>query len=377
MINSKSPITKYIGYGIISLFVAIIVISFGMPAVLPELTQDRNTIASINGEKIHINDFRRFRDSRGRGETDDKNIDKLLSEYIQVRLILQKAKEMNFEVTDDRVARDITNIQYFKNPETGKFNPELFNRYLENTYQTLDKFYGYRKNDFIQQDFMQYIYMGVAAPDSESSVDFKCDKSKIQIKYAFISDSDLRNKFVDKMIVTDEEVTAEMKKNKKELKDPKTDKVRIQKKLEDRKFNKAKSAMITEVNKVALQGGAFDQAAYIIGGKIAMSNQFKIGGPVTEDGQNGKPLTTLSNSNIFIENCLALPLGTSSRIIESASGLYVFTPILKEIPQVEPTKEDLKSFSQMNKYQSFNGITNNIITKYYEKSKIEKKLKNN
>jgi len=377
MINSKSPIIKYIGYGIISLFVAIIVISFGMPAVLPELTQDRNTVASINGEKIHINDFRRFRDSRSRGETDDKNIDKLLTEYIQVRLILQKAKEMNFEVTDDRVARDITNIQYFKNPETGKFNPELFNRYLENTYQTLDKFYGYRKNDFIQQDFMQYIYMGVAAPDSESSVDFKCDKSKIQIKYAFISDSDLRNKFVDKMIVTDEEVTAEMKKNKKELKDPKTDKVRIQKKLEDRKFNKAKSAMITEVNKVALQGGAFDQAAYIIGGKIAMSNQFKIGGPVTEDGQNGKPLTTLSNSNIFIENCLALPLGTSSRIIESATGLYVFTPILKEIPQVEPTKEDLKSFSQMNKYQSFNGITNNIITKYYEKSKIEKKLKNN
>ena len=156
MFDSKSPIVKYTGYAIIGFFGLIIIISFGMPSFMPEITRDKNSIAVINGEKIKTHDFLRYRDSRNRNAKDDKEMDRLLDEYIQSRLLLQKAREMGFDASDSRVSTELKKIPFLQD-KNGKFDPKKFSTYLGNMYLTMDKFYTLHKSDYIKRDFMDFI----------------------------------------------------------------------------------------------------------------------------------------------------------------------------------------------------------------------------
>lgn len=376
MFDSKSPLIKYTGYAIIGFFGLIIIISFGMPSFMPEITRDKNAIAVINGEKIKTYDFLRYRDSRNRNLKDDKEMERLLDEYIQSRLLLQQAKKMGFEASDTRVARDLKKYPFLQDKD-GKFDPKKFNTYLENTWLTIDKFYLLHKNDYIRRDFMDFVMMGVSVSPADLKSEYVSDNSKIQIKYSFISNPDLKKKFKAQLEVKEDEISKEMAKNKSEVKDPKTDKIRIKKKLETNKLNKLKKELADKINAIALRGGQFTQTSALLGGKVGLSNQFKIGGYVKENTKKGRPLTTLSNSKIFQENCLKLPVGVSSRTIEAATGMYVFTPILKDIKKTEPTEKDLESLRKMSENQTSYSIYNKIMSKFYEDSKIIKNFKPN
>ena len=377
MFDSKSPIVKYTGYAIITFFCAIIIIAFGMPTFLPQITNDKSTVAVINGEKIRINDFLRYRDSRNRNMKTEDEQDKALTEYIQARLLLQKAKDIGFDASDSRVTKTLKEYPFLRDPESGKFDPKRFSTFLENNYLTLDKFYLLHKNDFIKQDFIQYVMMGLTTSSDDIKTEYMCNNSKIQVKYSFLANEDLRKKHSSRLNVTDKEVTEEMDKNKKEIKDPKTDRARIKRKLENDKFKKLQKEIVDRVNEIALNKGSFSEASRALNGKTALSNEFNIGGMVKENAPKGKPLTSLSNSKVFLEECLSIPEGNSSRAIETATGIYVFTPVLKKINNENPPEKDLETLKKGSEYQSFNTIYSNIMAKFYEESKITKNLKTN
>ena len=63
MFDSRSPVVKIGGYIIIGFFTVIIVISFGVPEFMSRLGMDQSIVAVINGEKVHILEYLRYRDN--------------------------------------------------------------------------------------------------------------------------------------------------------------------------------------------------------------------------------------------------------------------------------------------------------------------------
>ena len=121
MFDSKSPVVKIVGYIIIGFFGLIIIISFGMPDFISRMGLDESIVASVNGEKVHRLDYLRYRDNRFRHLKNQKDADDMiLNYYIGDVLILQKAKELGFDVSDDK------RVYFFPIGSGGDRNPGIF-----------------------------------------------------------------------------------------------------------------------------------------------------------------------------------------------------------------------------------------------------------
>ena len=329
MFDSKSPIVKIIAYIVIGFFVLIIVFMFTVSDFMMKLGVDDNVAASVNGEKIYSIDFARFRDriSNQIPNADKKEMqDQILSQLIMRRLLLQKADEFGLKVSDEIVRDYIKNISIFRD-ESGKFNKAYLDRYLEHYHQGLSDFMLSIKEDLIINQLRQMIMLGGGVSPEEVKTEYALNKSAVQVKYCFISGADLDKKFKNKISVTDSEIDEEMQKSKDEIKDPVTDRKRIREKLEKTKLAALKNNIINAVDKLADENKSFNEAASYLGGRVAVSNIFKIGDPVREGNDKGKVLYSLSNSAVFNEGLFSLKNGTTSRVIDSFDGLYIFTTV--------------------------------------------------
>ena len=126
MFDSKSPVVKIAGYILIGFFTIIIIISFGVPDFMSRLGMDESTVAIINGEKIHILEYLRYRDniSRRYKKADSKKFQKqILDSLIRYRLQLQKADDVGIEVSEESVKRFIRSLPMFKD-KAGDFKYE-------------------------------------------------------------------------------------------------------------------------------------------------------------------------------------------------------------------------------------------------------------
>lgn len=375
MFDSKSPVVKVVGYLIIGFFALIIIISFGMPDFITDLSMDSSTIAIVNGQKVHRFDFIRYRDNRFGHLQNQKMDDFILNYYIGEMLIIQKAQDIGISPSDEKIASIIKNdITAFQNPETGKFDPVLYKRVRELNHFSKASFYETLKKDIIRSDFNNFVKMGTSVTPTEIITEYISDNSKIQIKYAILSENDIKKRYADNLKVSDEEINSELEKNKNEIKDPTSDKARIKKKLEKQKLNTLKKDLVEKVNKIAAEKGSFSQALNILNTQPKLSNIFKPGDPVKELAKNGKNIPSISNSSIFLEECLHLSTGQTSRVIESVSGLYIFTPVVKQIDTKinEDKKEELTNRLLS---QNFQALSGDYLQRLQEKSKIRKNLK--
>lgn len=257
MFDSKSPIVKYVGYFIVGFFLLIIIISFGMPDFMSRLGLDQSIVATVNGEKLHRFDFLRYRDNRFGHINNEKMTDYILNSMIQEKLMLQNAQNEGFSVSDDRIMRSIKEMRHFKDEKTGLYSAERFELVLKQNNMSFSEFYKLVKDDMIRREFDSSVRIGIGVASEDAKSGFIAGNSKFQVRYAFLSSSDLKKRYKNQIAVSDSEIEEELKKNVKDIKDPKTDRKRMKTRLEKGKLADLENKLIAELNAIAAKGGSF------------------------------------------------------------------------------------------------------------------------
>ena len=379
MLNAKHPVIKIGGYVIIGFFTLIVIISFGMPDFMSRMGKDENTVAVVNGEQIHRLDYLRYRDrfSQYLKEGNSKQMEPLiLDRMIMQRLLLQKANKLGIRVSQERVQNGIKDIPFLKN-EGGKFDGSRLERYLDYTHQNLADFYKGFEEELIIEEMRTLIETSVGISPDEVQFEYTMDNSKIRIKYCFLSNKEMRKRFGGRLTVSDQEIDSDLKNNKDEAKDPKTDRNRIKMKLENNKFNDVKNEIMRKIDALAKEKKGFEQAASILAGEIGISDDFKIGGQLKKNGKEERPLYSLSNSPVFNQELLSIEKGITSKAIEGFDGIYIFTPVKKEMISKMPAAEASEKLAGRLKQEESDAIFMTLLTSLRDSSKITKNLKFN
>ncbi|HNR89560.1 MAG TPA: SurA N-terminal domain-containing protein [Spirochaetota bacterium] len=377
MFDSKSPVVKVVGYIILGFLTLIIIISFGMPDFMSRLGVDQSTIAVVNGEKIHASEFLRFRDMYARnlkGMESGQQTQLILNNLIRYKLQQQLAAKIGIKVSDERVKQQIRSLPYFQDPP-GTFSGERFKTIMSANRLTISDFYETVRSDLVNGEIMHLFKNGAGAVPDEVLKQYIMDNAQVQIQFCVVTTAELKERHRAAIAVTDVEIDDEMKKNRSEIKDPKTDRDRIRKKLEDKKFEAFRTKLLASIDELAIAGKSFGEAAALMRGRVGQSERFKIGEPVREPGPAGKALTSLSGSKVFVEDCLALETGKASKAISAGDGIYVFTPVQKSIPDsIPPTvKADGLTARLADERATLSYMA--VMTRFGEKSKIIRNLK--
>lgn len=379
MFDSKSPVIKIGGYIIIGFFTLIIIISFGVPDFVSKMGQDENIAAIVNGEKIYRIDFLRYRDRvAARIPTaNSKEMQKyILDDLVNRRLMLQKAEDVGIMISEDRIKENIKSIPVFQD-KSGKFDKTILDRYLTYYHQSLGDFYSLIREELIIEELKQMIARGVDAAPDDVLTDYAAEKSKIRIKYCYISNSDLKKKYISSIEASKADIDAELKKSRDEINDPETDRTRIKKKLEDANFNKIKNDIVNKIDNLSREGSPFSMAASYLGGNVYNSEVFRIGEPVKKSGEKGRSLSPLTNSTIFNNELLSIQKGKTSKAITGIDGIYIFTPVEISLSFKEPPPAEYDKIYQKITQEKTNAVFISMMSSMRAKAKIAKFIKFN
>jgi len=233
------------------------------------------------------------------------------------------------------------------------------------------------RKDLAISDLRFLLYTGNSVSKEEIATESIIESSNIQIQYSFLSNEDLRKKFEKDIAVTDAEIDSEIQSSKVKISDPKTDREKIKKQIEEKKLDKIVNDISEKINSIASSGGSFSAAAAILNGKTLRSAPFKIGAPVKTDEKDSKDIIALNTSPVFMDKCLSLNLNAASPVIRASTGLYIFTPVVKNYKTDLPDKENSDKIKNALISGNANMITRNLMKDMSEKSKISKNLKTN
>jgi len=375
MRNSENKIVQYTGYFLLAFFVGIIVFSFGMPDMTSCGSSQQGNIAVINGKNVHTLDYLRYRDMKFSQFRNQKMDSFILDNFIVELLLQQKAEKEGFRITDDRISRIIKNSPDFKNPSTGKFDADYFQAVLRNNRLSIDEYEKIMRREIAISDMRFMINTGAAVSKEEIASKSISESSNIQIQYAFLSNDDIKNRHSKDLTVSEADIDAEITSSKVKISDPKTDREKIKKDLEDKKLEKIKNDLMERLNAVSSTGGSFSTASAILNGKVSRSAPFKIGEPVKTEGKDSKEISAISKSPVFTDKCLALNINSASPVIVSDAGLYIFTPVVKSWKTDTPDAENTEKIRQSLMSEKITMATRNLIKEMNEKSKIVKNLK--
>lgn len=375
MRNSENKIVKYTGYFLLAFFVGIIAFSFGMPDMTSCGTSNQGTIAVVNGKKIHTLDFLRYRDMKFSQFRNQKMDSFILDNFLIEIILQQKAENDGFRITDDRISKIIKNSPDFKNPSTGKFDPDYFQAVLRNNRLSIDEYEKIMRREIAISDLRFMLNTGSAVSKEEVIKKAISDSSNIQIQYSFLSNDDIRRKYEKDITVTDGDIDAEIAASKVKISDPKTDREKIKKEIEDKRLENIKNNLTEKINAVSTAGGTFNTAAAILNGKVSRSAAFKIGEPVKSEGKDSKEIAAISKSPVFADKCLAMEINSASPVISSVNGLYIFTPVVKSFKTDAPDMESAEKIRQSLSTGNITMLTRNLLKEINEKSKIIKNLK--
>ena len=362
--NAKHPFIRIGGWIIMGFLTLVIVISFGMPDFLSRINIDQNVAAIVNGKKIYKMEIARImRQMRGDGSdaaNADQKSQQILFELVNQCLQTQFAYKLGVRVSED-VALNFVATKF---P-----NDEAFTRYTDSMGVSRPTLLAELKDRIVANEGSKLIYgYGVGVSSDEVLFQNAVNNSKFQVRFAFVSNDDLKKRFGGSVAVTDKEIDDEMAKNKKEIKDPATDRERFRGIIADRKLEQEKKTLVKSVDDVAAKNGTFEAAAALIGGKVAVSDTFKAGDPVKEPGKDAKPLYSLSDSDIFRSDFAAIKPGIASRAVSGHEGIYVFTPVKKDIQFDAPKEEEAAKISDMRAGELQQWARMAMYKPFYEKS---------
>ena len=377
MLDSKNGFTQYVGYGLIGFFILIIILAFGLPDLGLNCGEDPYMKVIVNGQKFNPVEYYKYqRMVMGSTGKNEQMNDYFFQSFVREVLVQQKANDEGIEFSDERLADIIKKSPEYTNPSTGKFDQAYFQMMLNHNNMTLPEFEKILRRNIARDELFFYVGRGNAVPADDVKFNTFIKGTKIQIKYAYLSNDDLKKRYAKETAVTDAEIDSEIASQNVTISDPKTDRERVKKQLEAKKLDKLKNDIIEKINALASAGGSFDSAAAILNGKIEKSAPFKIGENIKSEGKESKNLGSISGSGIFTDRLLAMNKNVTSPVINSASGLYIFTPILKEFPKKDPDEEALTKSREELSSAGFNTIARNILLDLIQDSKIVKSSKN-
>lgn len=376
MRKSENPFVKFTGYLLIGFFLLIIILSFGMPDIgLNCGGMDPGTIAIVNGEKIHTLEYLRYRDTKFSQFKNQKMDSFILDNFVLERLLLQEAQKTGIQVTENQISRYITNSPDFKNPETGKYDPKIFQMVLNSNRLNFDEFNKLITKDMTISDFRFLVSTGAAVASEDIKAKNIAENSRMRIRYAHLTPEQIKKSYSKELIVTDEEIDDEIKNKNVTITDPETDRVRIKNELLDKKLEAVKEQIASQINNSAQKGVSFAAASSILKGKIFTSEPFKIGEKIKSSADEENGVTSIENSKVFVENIMKMPINSSSSVISSNTGLYIFTPIERSVQENTKDPEINKKIKNNLAYDSINMIMRNLVKNLSDKSKVRKNLK--
>ncbi len=355
-------------YIIIGFFTLIIVISFGMPDFLSRIGRNELMVAMVNGEMIDRLAFVRFRDTMGRGvkAKSEKDVARaILNALIEHRLQIQKAKELGITVSDERVRGFIQSIPIFKN-SLGSFDQEQYKRYLNHYHFNKAEYFLYVKDNLISSDFYELIESGITVSPDEVIAESAIENSKIQVRYGFISNWALKKMFKTELAVNEAELVAEMKKNPDRAK---SDAAAAMVKLEAKKFEQLRGKVLGKIEMYARQGKPFADVAKEFAAEVSLSPEFR-GGDDLLNEKTPKYLLALALDSVFLEDCLMLEPGKTSRAIPISDGIVFFTPVKKEISFAEPDAENYEKIHKKLLKERMNAVYASMMGSFVRQAKI-------
>ena len=143
----------------------------------------------------------------------------------------------------------------------------------------------------------------------------------------------------------------------------------------DKKLEAIKEKIASQIDNYAQNGASFSSTASILNGKIFTSEAFKIGEKIKPVANEEGIISSIENSKIFINNIMTMPLNSSSSVISSNTGLYIFTPVERSVKENTKDPEINEKIKNNLAYDSINMITRNLVKNLNEKSKVRKNLK--
>ena len=354
-------------YIIIGFFTLIIVISFGMPDFLSRIGGNENMVAIVNGETIDRLDYVRFRDNLARGfnvkDMNDKDAARfILNSLIESRLQIQRAGELGITVSDDRVRGYIKSIPMFKN-SLGSFDNEQYKRYLDHYNFSKSEYFFYIKENLISNEFYDLVEAGIAVSPDEVVGESAIENSRVQVQYAYISNWNLRKLFRNDTAVSADEVAAEMKASG-------ADGAQAMVKMEAKKLDALKGKVMAQIDNFSRQGRPFADVARQFGGEVSLSPVFRIGDNLREPGKAVKHLAELATDRVFLEDCLILEPGKTSRAIPSMEGILIFTPVKKEVTFAEPDPENYARIHKKLLKDRMNAVYASMMGSFRQRARI-------
>lgn len=393
MLKSKNTFIK-VGSTILFVFLSLmLVISFGVPSFMDRMGINPTTIAVVNGKEVSVYDYRFFlsTDSRFAGRQNEILNDENMNQYVQqlfIRRVLaiQYAEKLGVVISKDQVFDYIRNISYFKG-EDGKFSTERMDAILAHYNMTFDQFFDRSKNTLMLLELNNLVNYGTGFGPDEVRMVKTADSSHFVLKYAFLSESDIKNKYADEIAVSDDEIDAELAKLKDEnagdgkieadasaMAEPQKSRESVKALLERQKIASVKVKIEEDLKKFQNQPAAFDKAVAYLGTGVKMSKAFSLGSPVYGGGEKGKILYDLYMSSQFNEDFLSVELNSMARPINASSGIYVYAPVERQLESFAGTDVSYEEgYSLVEK--RFNELENALLDPFFEQSKIVRNYK--
>lgn len=321
MIESKSKFVTIMGYLIIGFFVLIIGFMFGVPNMMPKSPSLENAF-TVNGKGVTIQQFYRHIPLIGERDMPDEKQRKefALQKYSRMIQMNQLAAKEGVDLSDSAIEDFFVNYPALQNPD-GSFNREKFKaNYMSMGLSEAD-FVKVIKEMEIARKMEGFLYGGSTISKDEILFAHYIDQLEFQLKYAFLSNDDIKKKYADRLVVTQEEITAAVNKQKEKKKDKETkiSDTQIKMMLEQEKLQVVKNEIIQSASNPANVSKGFEGFLAENGIKGDLSKPFKLG--ETIQSSDGKPLSGLTNLDL-----LSVDAGKNLKGVNSFTGVYFYLP---------------------------------------------------
>jgi len=196
----------------------VFILYFGSSGLVEDPTL--GPVATVNGETISSTELealvsRALQSNRSRRRLDELNLRiALLHDLIQTRLLLQEARRLGLQVTDEELTRAIAQNPVFQT--SGGFDEPLYRRILRANRVAPGQFEKERKDELLIEKLLDITRDSVHLSEAEVREQYQVEREKINVNFIRLA----RNDHVQEATVSAEELKAYYEQNQEELKEP-------------------------------------------------------------------------------------------------------------------------------------------------------------
>ncbi len=196
----------------------VFILYFGSSGLVEDPTL--GPVAKVNGETISSTELetlvsRALQSNRSRRRLDELNLRiALLQDLIQTRLLLQEARRLGLEVTDEELTKAIAQNPVFQT--NGLFDEPLYRRILRANRVAPGQFEKERKDELLIDKLLDITRDSVHVSETEVREQYQLEREKINLNFIRLA----RKDYVQETTVSAEELKAYYEQNQEELKEP-------------------------------------------------------------------------------------------------------------------------------------------------------------